>query len=80
VVASDAGGTREIVVDGVTGRLVPLRDVPALTDALLETIGNPELAATYGAAGRAQAEEKYSMGTWVGRLEQLYQEVIGERA
>lgn len=78
VVASDAGGTREIVVDGVTGRLVPLRDVPALTDALLDTIGNPELAAAYGVAGRAQAEEKYSMRTWVDRLEHLYREVIGE--
>jgi glycosyltransferase involved in cell wall biosynthesis len=80
VVASDAGGTREIVVDGVTGRLVPLCDVPALTDALLDTIGNPELAAAYGAAGRAQAEGKYSMRTWVDTLEHLYQEVIGERA
>jgi glycosyltransferase involved in cell wall biosynthesis len=80
VVASDAGGTREIVVDGVTGRLVPLRDVPALTDALLEVIGNPELAAAFGAAGRAQAEDKYSMRTWVDKLDHLYQEVIGERA
>ncbi len=80
VVASDAGGTREIVVDRVTGRLVPLRDVPALTEALLETIGDPQLAAAYGAAGRAQAEEKYSMRTWVDRLDQLYREVIGERA
>ncbi|MGY4711965.1 glycosyltransferase [Mycolicibacterium sp. CBM1] len=77
VVASDAGGTREIVIDRVTGRLVPLRDVAALTEALLEVIGDPELAAAYGAAGRAQAEEKYSMRTWVSRLEQLYTEVIG---
>lgn len=79
VVASDAGGTREIVVDGVTGRLVPLRDVPALTEALLDVIGNPDLAASFGAAGRAQAEEKYSMRTWVTRLEALYREVIDER-
>jgi len=77
VVATDAGGTREIVVDGVTGRLVPLRDVPALAAALLEVIDNPELAAAYGAAGRAQAEEKYSMPRWVERLELLYKEVIG---
>ncbi|KAA0110737.1 glycosyltransferase family 1 protein [Mycolicibacterium sp. P1-5] len=76
VVASDAGGTREIVVDGVTGRLVPLRDVPALTAALVEVIGNPDLAARFGAAGRAQAEEKYSMRTWIARLEELYREVI----
>lgn len=79
VVASDAGGTREIVIDGVTGRLVPLRDVPALTEALVEVIGNPDLAAKFGAAARIQAEEKYSMRTWVTRLEQLYREVIDER-
>ncbi|MGD9622067.1 MAG: glycosyltransferase [Mycolicibacterium sp.] len=79
VVATDAGGTREIVVDGVTGRLVPMRDVPALARALLETIGDPARAAAYGAAGRAQAEQKYSMATWVDRLGQLYKEVIGAR-
>lgn len=79
VVATDAGGTREIVVDGVTGRLVPMRDVPALARALLDTIGDPARAAAYGSAGRAQAEQKYSMATWVDRLGQLYKEVIGAR-
>lgn len=77
MVATDAGGTREIVADGVTGRLVPMRDVPALTEALLETIGDPVRAAEYGAAGRAQAQEKYSMARWVDRLGLLYKEVIG---
>ena len=76
-VVATAGGTREIVADGVTGRLVPMRDVPALTEALLETIGDPVRAAEYGAAGRAQAQEKYSMARWVDRLGLLYKEVIG---
>ncbi|MGB0963047.1 MAG: glycosyltransferase [Mycobacterium sp.] len=76
VVATDAGGTREIVVDGITGRLVPIRDVPALTDALLDTIGDRARAAAYGAAGRAQAQKKYSMAKWVDRLGLLYQEAI----
>ena len=79
MVATDAGGTREIVLDGVTGRLVPTRDVPALTRALLDTIGDPARAAAYGLAGRALVEEQYSMSTWVDRLELLYREVIGER-
>ena len=48
IVAADAGGTREIVLDGVTGRLVPLHDVPALTGALLEVMGDPVRAAGYG--------------------------------
>ncbi|MGB0969555.1 MAG: glycosyltransferase [Mycobacterium sp.] len=79
VVASDAGGTREIVVDGVTGRLVPTRDVPALTEALLGVIGDPVQAAAYGASGRALVARKYSMATWVDQLEVLYKEVIDGR-
>lgn len=75
VVAADAGGTREIVVDGVTGRLVPTRDVPALTEALLSTIDDPERAAAYGRAARRHAEQHYSMPAWVQRLHGLYAEV-----
>ncbi|MCX2930336.1 glycosyltransferase family 4 protein [Mycobacterium sp. CVI_P3] len=80
VVAADAGGTREIVVDRLTGRLVPLHDVPALSAALLETIGEPALAAEYGAAGRARIEEKFSMDTWIEQLQLLYQEVIEDQS
>lgn len=77
VVAADAGGTREIVEDGVTGRVVPVRDVPALTRALLDIIGDPDRAARYGIAGRARVEEKFSMTAWVDRLVLLYEEVLG---
>ena len=80
VVAADAGGTREIVTNGVTGRVVPVRDVSALTEALLDTIGDPERAAQYGAAGRTRVEEKYSMTAWADLLARLYEEVIGEHA
>jgi glycosyltransferase involved in cell wall biosynthesis len=37
VVGMDAGGTRETVIDGETGVLVPLGDVDALAEALAET-------------------------------------------
>lgn len=79
VVAADAGGTREVVVDDVTGRLVPVRDVSALARALVETIGDPDRAARYGAAGRARAEEMYSMPHWTERLSRLYDEVRDDR-
>lgn len=78
VVATDAGGTREIVEDGVNGRLVPLCDVPALTRALTDTIGDAAKAARFGAAGRARAERDYSMTVWVDRLVRLYREVLDE--
>jgi glycosyltransferase involved in cell wall biosynthesis len=77
VVATDAGGTREIVVDGVTGRLVPIRDVPALSEALLSTMADPQKAAAFGLAGRTLVEQKYSLTHWVSNLECLYAEVCG---
>lgn len=76
IVAADAGGTREIVLDGVTGRLVPLHDVPALTRALLDTLGDPARAADYGRAGRALAERTYGMTAWANQLRGLYREVL----
>lgn len=75
VVAADAGGTREIVKDGVNGRLVPVRDVPALTRALLDMIERPDRAAAYGTAGRALVEKNYSLSVWIDRLDDLYAEV-----
>jgi glycosyltransferase involved in cell wall biosynthesis len=80
VVATDAGGTREIVVDGVNGRLVPVGAVSALTDAVLEIIENPGLAARYGQAGRAIVEERYSFSSWTDRLDVLYGEVIAAQS
>jgi glycosyltransferase involved in cell wall biosynthesis len=79
VVAADAGGTREIVVDGVTGRLVSVGDTRALAEALLDVIADPAKAAAYGAAGRRLAEAKYSQTKWISKLEDLYAEVSGAR-
>lgn len=78
VVATDAGGTREIVIDRVNGRLVPIGAVTQLTDAVLDIIENPALAAKYGAAGRSIVEQHYSFSTWTDHLGTLYDEVIGE--
>lgn len=78
VVAADVGGTREIVIDGVNGRLVPLRDEQAMTTALLEAIADPERARRYGAAGTQIVESDFAMPLWVSRLRDLYSEVIDE--
>lgn len=80
VVAADAGGTREIVHDGVNGRLVPLRDIPALTAALLDVITNPAKGARFGAAGYALVEKQYGFSTWTNQLETLYSEIIADHA
>ncbi|WP_194815763.1 glycogen synthase [Nocardia sp. XZ_19_385] len=61
VVASDVGGIPEVVADGGTGRLVhydpqePEAYEQGLAAAVNEVAGDPELAARFGAAGRARA-------------------------
>jgi glycosyltransferase involved in cell wall biosynthesis len=67
VVASDIEGPREQVVPGVTGLLVPPRQVAPLADALARLAADPMLRATMGAAGRERAVQLYDEARVVER-------------
>jgi glycosyltransferase involved in cell wall biosynthesis len=56
VVATNAPGIRESVVDGETGFLVPLNDPSAMAAAFRGLIASPDLVRTLGGAGRRFAE------------------------
>lgn len=51
-VASNIPGCSDVVVDGVTGRLVPPRDGPALAAAIQEYLDCPALREAHGRAAR----------------------------
>ncbi len=53
LIATDAPGCREIVVEGQTGLLVPIENPSALAQAILQLANSPELRARYGQAARA---------------------------
>lgn len=67
VVATDVGSVREAVVDSVTGYLVPPRDPEALARATLRLVDDGDLRRALGRAGRARAEELYSLSACVER-------------
>lgn len=56
VVACRAAAVPEVVADGVTGLLVPVRAPDALADALERVLMEPALAGRLGAAGRARVD------------------------
>ncbi len=58
VIAAAAGGTPEVVADGVTGLLVPYARPEALAAAIEKIFADPDLAAEMGRAGR-QAVKKF---------------------
>ena len=60
-VCTAVGGVPEMLVDGVTGRLVPARDERALADGMLELLDDPELARKMGRAARERVESEFTL-------------------
>lgn len=72
VVASNAGGVPEIVLDAGTGLLVPPGDPGALAAAILALIGDPARRRAMGEAGIRRAREHYDAGLVSRRIFDLY--------
>lgn len=79
IVATDAGGTPEIVADGETGLLVPVGDDDALGRALARMVRDPELRATLGAAARRHAADTFGVERLVRDTAALYRELAVRR-
>ena len=77
VVASASGGIVDLVVDGVTGLLVPPGDASMLAQAISSVLCDPRAAQAFGAAGRNRARE-FTVSAVAERIERLYASVIAE--
>lgn len=75
VVATPVGGTPEVVVDGVTGLLVPPRDPDALADALRRLLADAPLRARMGDAGYERVRARFSADAMTGRVLAIYDAV-----
>jgi sugar transferase (PEP-CTERM/EpsH1 system associated) len=79
VVATRVGGVPEVVVDGVTGLLVPPRDPEALSKAILKLLQNSDLRQKMGRSGRERVREHFSVERMVQDTEALYQRLLSEK-
>lgn len=75
VVATDIRGSREEVVEGETGLLVPTRSSSALASAFLRLAGDRQMVEWMGAKGRERAlalyDESQVVALQIRRIEQL---------
>jgi glycosyltransferase involved in cell wall biosynthesis len=71
VVATRWRGIPDVVDDGVTGLMVPVRDPAALATALERLIRNPDLRLELGAAGRRKYGDGYTLDRHLERLEEF---------
>ncbi|WP_348267805.1 glycogen synthase [Edaphobacter paludis] len=92
VVASATGGILEVVVDGVTGHLVPFEQDPATTFAsnpdkfardlaekISDLLENPIKASQFGEAGRQRVEKTFGWSAIADQTIELYRNLIRSR-
>lgn len=79
VVVTDVRGCRQVVDDRVTGRLVPVRDAPALAQAVAELASDAPARAAMGAAGRAKAAREFDDRRVVDITLGVYEQLLGPR-
>lgn len=76
VVGTDVPGIRDLVVEGVTGYLVPARDPAGLAARLEPLLRDPGLRMRMGEAGHARIVEEFSLDKMVERHAQSYRSLL----
>ena len=76
LVATDVGGTNELVTDGEHGLLVRRHDVKGLVAALASVVADPEAASIRARAARVRVETELSFERRVRRVEAVYQDLF----
>ena len=75
VVSTAVGGIGAVVVEGVTGALVPAGDVTALSTRLGQLAASPTLGVRWGTEGRRRALSRYSAERMVNDYFAVYERI-----
>ena len=65
-------GAHEVVDDGNSGFVVPLRDGDAVVDRLRRLVGSAEMRERFGARSRQRVEGRWDVGIMVDQIRQVY--------
>ncbi len=78
VLATEVGGTPEIITPGVDGLLVPPADIPALAAGVARLARDRRMAAEIGLAARRTVEQRFTAERMAAETGRLYEAVILE--
>lgn len=80
IVATDAGGTRETMVDGASGHVVPRHDPAALAGAMLDVMAlTPSERDAMGEAGLQHARATFELEAVARRWDHIYRDLLRGR-
>ncbi len=76
IIAFDIPGTRELMASDDQFLMVPVADVPRLSNALSEVLTNEKLRRTLAAAARKQATLEFSLEKYRDRIERVFLDAL----
>ncbi|OGL49586.1 MAG: hypothetical protein A3C43_06605 [Candidatus Schekmanbacteria bacterium RIFCSPHIGHO2_02_FULL_38_11] len=79
VVASATGGIPEVVVDSITGEIVPPNDSEKLADAIEKLVIDEKRRVSMGEKGYERVIEKFTMERNVKEIEKLYLSLLEDK-
>ncbi len=71
-ISYDVDGAREVVIDGVTGFLLPPKSVAELSDAILRLAASPELRDQMAQEGRKRCEKRFDHRYMTEKIREIY--------
>jgi glycosyltransferase involved in cell wall biosynthesis len=80
VVATDVGGTRQLIRHGIDGCLVSTCSAGALAAAIDQVVRAPQQRETWIAAARRRVETDLSFDSRMGKVESIYTELMSRRS
>ena len=76
VICTAVGGTRELIVDGLTGFLVPVDDITVLVQRLAQLLSDPGLRQRMGSSGCHRMAEQFSVERMVAEMTRVYEQAL----
>lgn len=76
LIATDAAGCREIVQHEINGFLVPIGDTPALANATMRLVEQPQLRHRFGKASRQLAVAHFDVAVIAAQTKSIYQQML----
>lgn len=80
VVATATDGATEIIIDGETGRLVPIENVEALGQAIVEFLGDTKMRQKFAEKAYQRIEKHFGLKEMIDKTEQLYRNVFATKS
>ncbi|MDR1052889.1 MAG: glycosyltransferase family 4 protein, partial [Planctomycetaceae bacterium] len=73
VISYDIDGAREVVIDGVTGYLLPPKSIKQLESAIIKLATSPDLRTKFGQTGKERFAHQFNHHNMTAQIRKLYE-------